>query len=90
MTLSPRVRRAALTAHVTTSVGWVGAVITFIAIAVVGLTAGDGATVRGAYLIMDAAARSGTMLDGDLVLLGSGKRGVRVFMLSPSGKMSGV
>jgi hypothetical protein len=47
----------AVTTHVTVSVGWVGAVITFIAIAVVGLTADDEVSVRGAYLVMDAAAR---------------------------------
>jgi hypothetical protein len=47
-----------LTAHVAVSVGWAGAVVTVIAIAAVGLTADDGATVRGAYLIMDFAARS--------------------------------
>ena len=38
MTLSPRVRKSAVAAHVTVSVGWVGAVLTFIAIAVVGLS----------------------------------------------------
>lgn len=58
MTLSPRIRKAALTAHVTTSVGWVGAVATFCAIAAVGLVSDDAATVRGSYLVMDAAARS--------------------------------
>jgi uncharacterized membrane protein len=47
----------AVTTHVTASVGWVGAVITFIAIAVVGLTADDEVSARGAYLVMDAAAR---------------------------------
>ena len=57
MTLSPRVRTSAVTAHVTVSVGWVGAVLTFIAIAVVGLTSDDATTVRGSYLVMDAAAR---------------------------------
>ena len=57
MTLSPRVRKSAVAAHVTVSVGWVGAVLTFIAIAVVGLTSDDATTVRGSYLVMDAAAR---------------------------------
>jgi hypothetical protein len=42
---------------VTVSVGWVGAVVTMIAIAVVGLTADDEVAVRGAYLVMEAAAR---------------------------------
>lgn len=55
--MSPRVRRLALTAHVTVSVGWVGAVLVFIGIAVVGLTAEDEGSVRGAYLVMEPAAR---------------------------------
>lgn len=57
MTLSRPIRRAVLTAHVTTSVGWVGAVVTFVAIAALGLVSEDATTVRGAYLVMDAAAR---------------------------------
>lgn len=57
MILSPHVRRAVLTAHVTTSIGWVGAVLTFIAIAVVGLVSDDVTTVRGTYLVMEPAAR---------------------------------
>ena len=57
MTMSPRVRKLALTAHVTSSVGWLGAVVVFLGLAVVGLTSGDAPTVRGAYLVMDPAAR---------------------------------
>jgi uncharacterized membrane protein len=57
MTLSPHIRKAALTAHVTTSIGWVGAVVTFIAIATVGLVSDDATTVRGTYLVMEPAAR---------------------------------
>ena len=57
MTMSPRVRKAALTVHVASSVGWIGAVVTFIVIAAIGLTADDVATVRGAYLVMEPAAR---------------------------------
>ena len=56
MTLTPRLRKLALTAHITASVGWVGAVIVFLALAVLGLTSGDEQTVRGAYLVMEAAA----------------------------------
>ena len=54
MTMSPGVRKLALTAHVTSSVGWLGAVAGFLAIAVVGLTSQDDQTVRGAYLVMEA------------------------------------
>ena len=54
--MTPRVRRAALTAHVIASVGWLGAVVAFLALAVVGLTSPDAETVRGAYLVMEPAA----------------------------------
>lgn len=50
------VRRLLLTAHVTTSVGWIGAVCVFVALAVIGLTSNDVAVVRGAYLVMERAA----------------------------------
>lgn len=48
--LPPGWRRAALTAHVTTSVGWLGAVAVFLALAVTGLTSDDPQTVRGVYV----------------------------------------
>lgn len=56
MTMTPRLRRFALTAHVASSVGWLGAVAVFLALAVVGLTSRDAQTVRGAYLVMEPAA----------------------------------
>jgi hypothetical protein len=56
MTMTPRVRKLALTAHVTSSVGWLGAVAVFLVLAVVGLTSQDAQTVRGAYLVMEPAA----------------------------------
>ena len=51
------VRKLALTAHVTTSAGWMGAVFVFVALAVLGLTSKDPQAVRGAYLLMEPAAR---------------------------------
>jgi hypothetical protein len=45
-----------LTAHVTCSVGWIGAVAVFLAVAQIGLTSQDPQTVRGAYLVMEPAA----------------------------------
>ena len=57
MTMAPRLRKLALTAHVVSSVGWLGAVAGFLAIAVVGVTNQDAPTVRGAYLVMEPAAR---------------------------------
>jgi hypothetical protein len=56
MIMPPRVRRFALTAHVTSSVGWLGAVTAFLGLAAVGLTGHDPQTVRGAYLVMEPAA----------------------------------
>ena len=53
MIMSPGVRRFALTAHVTTSVGWLGAVAGFLVLAVAGLTKQDDQTVRAVYLAME-------------------------------------
>lgn len=53
MTMTPRVRKFALTAHVTSSVGWLGAVAGTLALAVAGLTSQDAQTVRAAYLAME-------------------------------------
>lgn len=52
MTLPSRLRKVALTAHVTSSVGWIGAVAVFLALAVAGLTSPDAQLVRAAYLTM--------------------------------------
>jgi hypothetical protein len=53
MTMAPRLRKLALTAHVASSVGWLGAVAGFLALAVAGLTSQDAQTVRAAYLTME-------------------------------------
>jgi hypothetical protein len=52
MTLSAPVRKLMLTAHITFSVGWLGAVAVFLALAVTGLTSHDAPLVRAAYLAM--------------------------------------
>jgi hypothetical protein len=54
--MPPRLRKLVLTAHVTSSVGWLGGVVVFLALAVVALTSRDAETVRGAYLVMEPAA----------------------------------
>jgi hypothetical protein len=54
--MSPGRRKFVLTAHVSASVGWLGAIAAFLVVGVVGLTSQDAQTVRGAYLVMDAAA----------------------------------
>lgn len=43
----------ALTAHITLSVGWLGAVVAYLAVAIVGLTGHDTQMVRAAYLSME-------------------------------------
>jgi hypothetical protein len=53
MTLTPRLRKLTLTAHVTASVGWLGAVIAFLVLSITGLTSQDPQTVRGATLVME-------------------------------------
>jgi len=52
MTMPPRLRKFALTAHVASSVGWLGAVVVFFSLAIVGLSSQDAQTVRGAYIAM--------------------------------------
>jgi hypothetical protein len=56
MIMTPPLRKFALTAHVTSSIGWIGAVIVFLALAVIGLTSPNDQTVRGVYLVMEPAA----------------------------------
>jgi hypothetical protein len=52
MSMSSRLRKIALTAHITSSVGWIGAVVAFLALAVAGVTSHDAQLVRAAYLAM--------------------------------------
>jgi len=56
MIMKPRLRKFALTAHVTSSVGLLGAVAGFLALAVAGLASTDAETVRAAYLAMNLLA----------------------------------
>ncbi|MDA2813182.1 hypothetical protein O4J56_21230 [Nocardiopsis sp. RSe5-2] len=57
MRMPPRLRTAALTAHIAVSVGWMGAVAAVLVLGVVGLASDDPAQVRGAYLAMDPLGR---------------------------------
>ncbi|MGY5080910.1 hypothetical protein ACWIGX_28095 [Streptomyces nigrescens] len=52
MAMTPVQRKFALTVHVTVSVGWLGAVAVFLALAVAGLAGRDAQTVRSASLAM--------------------------------------
>jgi hypothetical protein len=54
--MAPRLHTFALTVHVSSSVGWLGADVVFLALAVVGLTSQEAQTVRGADLLMEPAA----------------------------------
>lgn len=51
--MSPAVRKVALITHVTVSVGWLGAVAAFLALAIAGLYSRDPQRVRAAYLAME-------------------------------------
>lgn len=57
MLMPPRMRKFALVAHVTASVGWLGAVATFLALALSGLNGTDVLEVRAAYVAMDVTTR---------------------------------
>ena len=55
MKLNPTWRKIALSAHVTSSVGWLGAVIAFLALAIIGLRGDESdGTIRSAYVAMEA------------------------------------
>lgn len=51
--MPPAVRKFALTAHVTSSVGWLGSVIAFLGLAVAGVTSSDDGEVRAVYIAME-------------------------------------
>jgi len=53
MNMTPRLRKVALTVHVIISVGWLGAVAGFLALAIASLVRSDSATVRAAYPAME-------------------------------------
>ena len=52
MTMKPGLRKFVRTAHITFTVGWLGAVAGFLALAIAGLTSQDAQLVRAAYLAM--------------------------------------
>jgi len=53
MLMRPGLRRFALTAHITTSVGWLGAVAGFLAHAIASMTMQDAEMLRTAYYLME-------------------------------------
>lgn len=56
MTMSPGLRKFGLTVHVTSSVGWLGAIAAYLALNAVALTSQNDQSVRAAYLMMEAVA----------------------------------
>lgn len=79
MTMSAGVRKFALASHLTFAVGWIGAVVAYLALGVAAETSQDGQTVRGAwtameltgwYVIVPLAVAS--LLTGLLMALGTG------------------
>ncbi len=55
--MSPGLRKFALAAHLTVSIGWVGAVAAYLALDVTAATSQDAQTLRAAYLAMEPIAR---------------------------------
>lgn len=53
MTMAPRLRKFALTAHLTFSVGWIGAVVAYLALGVSAVGSQDAQTVRAAWIAME-------------------------------------
>lgn len=56
MTLSPFYRKLFLTIHITFSVGWLGAVVVFLALALTGLNSQDSELARASLLAMELSA----------------------------------
>jgi hypothetical protein len=53
MTMAPGVRKFVLTVHLTASVGWIGAVVAYLALGVSAVTSQDAQTVRAAWIAME-------------------------------------
>ncbi len=55
MPLSRGLRKLSLTAHIASSVGWLGSVTVFLALGVIGLISDDPQTVRAVFTVMEPA-----------------------------------
>ena len=51
--MRPTLRRLNLTGHIASSVGWLGAVVAFLALSIVGAVSADAQTVRSSYVAMN-------------------------------------
>jgi hypothetical protein len=78
MVMAPRVRKLALATHLAFSVGWIGAAVTYLALAIAATAGQDPPLVRGAYLAMELTgwyvivpAAVGSLLTGIVMSLGT-------------------
>jgi len=53
VTMAPSLRKFVLTVHLTVSVGWIGAVVAYLALGVSAVTSQDPQTVRAAWIAME-------------------------------------
>jgi hypothetical protein len=56
--MTPTLGKLTLTAHVTSSVGWLGAVAAFLALSIAGVASTDAELVRGVYVAMNVIGQS--------------------------------
>ncbi len=56
MTMKPRLSKLVLTSHITFSVGWLGAVVVFLVLAITGITSNDTQLARASYFAMELSA----------------------------------
>ncbi len=56
MTMSPRLSKLVLTSHITFSVGWLGSIAVFLALAIAGVISKDSQLARAAYVAMELSA----------------------------------
>jgi hypothetical protein len=78
MIMSPGLRKLALTVHLTCSVGWIGAVVAYLALGVAAVTSPDARTVRAAWMAMELTGwyaivplALGSLLTGLIMALGT-------------------
>ena len=51
--MSPQLRKFALATHLSFSVGWIGAVVAYLALGIAAATSEDAQTIRGAWIAME-------------------------------------
>jgi hypothetical protein len=71
VTFAPGARKFVLTLHLTTSLGWIGAVVAYVALGVSAVTTPDAQIVRGAWIAMELTGWS-VIVPLSLASLGTG------------------